>query len=325
MKLANPIYDTVFKYLMEDTEIARRFIGKIIDEEIVSLDLRPQENTVHTKKYDITILRFDFKAIIKLKKEERQDWDSEYKTVLIELQKAKKSKDIFRFRRYLGNNYLQRDEVVKADGTVEIVELPILTIYILGFPMPPIKTSAIKVNRVYTDLITNEVLDVQTEFIEKLTHDCYVILIKKLPPDSRTELERILQVFNQVYIVDDRKFLEIDKDITEGNELLEMMLNRLKEAATDANLIESIYIEEEVEEEIDEHIREKEDLREQNEDLREQNEGLQEQNEGLQEQNEGLQEQNEDLQDKVKEQLEEREELKRRIEELERKLKGKEE
>ncbi len=42
--IANPIYDVVFKYLMEDTEIAKLILSTIIDEEIESLDFLPQEN-----------------------------------------------------------------------------------------------------------------------------------------------------------------------------------------------------------------------------------------------------------------------------------------
>lgn len=44
MLIANPIYDTVFKYLMEQTSIAKGIIGSIIGENIVQLELQPQEN-----------------------------------------------------------------------------------------------------------------------------------------------------------------------------------------------------------------------------------------------------------------------------------------
>jgi hypothetical protein len=43
MIIANPIYDVVFKYLLEDIEIARELLSTILGEEIVSLNLRPQE------------------------------------------------------------------------------------------------------------------------------------------------------------------------------------------------------------------------------------------------------------------------------------------
>ncbi len=287
MKLANPIYDTVFKYLMEDMEIARRFLSQIIGEEIKKIELRPQEHTIKSKKHGVTILRFDFKATIQLKEQSpkskaaKKNWKPKYKTVLIELQKAKKPKDIERFRRYIGDNYKKKDVITDENGRVESVDLPIVTIYILGFPMPPIETSVLKINRVYTDLNTNKPLKVQTEFIEKLTHDCYAILIKKLPKESRSELERILQVFNQTYTLDsDNKFLEIKAELVEGNELLEIMSGRLKDAALDEEIIEGILLEQEVEEVIDQHIREKEELLE---NLKERDEKLIEQNKLIEE------------------------------------------
>ncbi len=296
MKLANPIYDTVFKYLMEDTEIARRLLSKIIGEEITKIEIRPQEHTYKTEKHDITVLRFDFKATIQLKEQSvkkktaKKNWQAKYKTVLIELQKAKKPKDIERFRRYLGDNYKKKDTITDSVGNIQSVDLPIVTIYILGYSIPPIKTSVLKINRVYVDLNTDEPLEVQTEFIEKLTHDCYAILIKKLPKESRSELEQILQIFNQTYILgSDKKFLEIKEDLLKSNDLLELMSGRLKEAATDEKIIEGILVEQEVEEVIDQHIREKEELKEENEELKGENKGLKG---GLKERDEKLKEQN---------------------------------
>ena len=296
MKLANPIYDTVFKYLMEDTEIARRLLSKIIGEEIVKIEVRPQEQTYKSEKHDITVLRFDFKATIQLKepvpknKTDKKSFQAKHKTVLIELQKAKKPKDIERFRRYLGENYKKKDTITDINGNIQSVDLPIVTIYILGYPIPPINTSVLKINRVYTDLNTNETLDMKTEFIEKLTHDCYAILIKKLPKESRSELEQVLQIFNQTYIIgSDKKFLEINEELLKSNELLELMSGRLKKAAADEKMIEAIWIEEEIEEVIDEHIRENEELKEENEGLKG---GLKERDEKLKERDEKLKEQN---------------------------------
>lgn len=62
MRLANPIYDVVFKYLMEDTEIARQLLGRIMDEEIVEIAVRPQESSIQSTKYSLAIYRLDFKA-----------------------------------------------------------------------------------------------------------------------------------------------------------------------------------------------------------------------------------------------------------------------
>ena len=67
MLIANPIYDVVFKYLLEDIEIARELLSTILGEEIVNLELKPQETATEHTSYSISIIRFDFKAIIKTK------------------------------------------------------------------------------------------------------------------------------------------------------------------------------------------------------------------------------------------------------------------
>ncbi len=147
MIIANPIYDVVFKYLMEDLEIARLFLSRIIGEDIVEVKLQPQEHTSRSERFEIIIFRLDFKAIIKTKEGIR-------KKVLIELQKGKTAGDIMRFRKYLGDNYRKEDTVQEPDPNA----LPIITIYFLGFRLKNIETSILKVNREYLDLVTGETL-----------------------------------------------------------------------------------------------------------------------------------------------------------------------
>jgi bifunctional ADP-heptose synthase (sugar kinase/adenylyltransferase) len=83
MNIANPIYDSAFKYLMEDNKIARMIIATIIGAEVVELVFSPQEHT-HTlngvAQQSFTLCRFDFSAKIKTQDGPR--------TVMIELQKA---------------------------------------------------------------------------------------------------------------------------------------------------------------------------------------------------------------------------------------------
>ena len=108
--IANPIYDAVFKYLLEDITIARELLSTILSVDIVDLTVKPQETIVKDEiSGEIKIFRLDFKAIVKLA-------DNEYKTVLIELQKAKKSHDISRFRVYLGENYKKGEDYVNDKG-----------------------------------------------------------------------------------------------------------------------------------------------------------------------------------------------------------------
>ena len=104
MQIANPIYDVVFKYLLEDAKVAKLLISSIIGEEIEELEFRPQEYTSDIDKSRIegnvgtlTVYRLDFNARIKNAEGSKQ--------VLIELQKAKFATDIMRFRNYLAGQY----------------------------------------------------------------------------------------------------------------------------------------------------------------------------------------------------------------------------
>ena len=261
MLIANPIYDVVFKYLMEDTEIARRLLSKITGEEIIEISVKPQEFAGRSDKFEVIILRLDFKATIKTKEGKR-------KKVLIELQKGKNSADIMRFRKYLGDNYRKEDtsETNKKKKTA----LPIITIYFLGFRLANVITSIMKVNREYIDLITDKKIETKEEFVEKLTHDSYIIQIPRLKKKVRNEIERVLKVFNQSYVTDgDKKTLEFSEKDFENDELLQLIASRLRKAATEEELLRKIEIEEEVENTIEQHIREKQELAEKNNELNE--------------------------------------------------------
>ena len=146
MIIANPLYDVVFKYLLEDIEIAKELLAAILGEDIVSIELKPQETLAESSR-GITILRFDFNAVIRNK-------DGEMHKVLLELQKAKQPMDIMRFRRYLGENYRKEDVFMNEDGTSVSQPLPIITIYFLGFSLQNIPSAIVKINRVYRDVVT---------------------------------------------------------------------------------------------------------------------------------------------------------------------------
>jgi hypothetical protein len=99
MLIANPIYDVVFKYMMEDNKVAKLFLGAILGTEITELEFKPQEITAlfpksespSEKAFPMQVLRLDFKATITHSNETKR-------LVLIELQKVKI--DTIRFRRY---------------------------------------------------------------------------------------------------------------------------------------------------------------------------------------------------------------------------------
>ena len=188
MIIANPIYDVVFKYLLEDAEIARDLLSTILGEEVVQLEFKPQETSTESSD-SIKILRLDFKAIIKKK-------DGSFFKVLIELQKSKQVFDVMRFRRYLGDNYRKEDQMIENDGIAVFRPLPIITIYFLGFLLNNVPSAVIKVKREYVDAVTEEILGVKDDFVELLTHDSYMIQVGRLTKESHGKLDRVMQIFS---------------------------------------------------------------------------------------------------------------------------------
>ncbi|WP_339133280.1 MAG: hypothetical protein WGN25_12350 [Candidatus Electrothrix sp. GW3-4] len=92
--------------------IAKLILSKILDQEIETLEFKPTE---FRKKIglNLTVFRIDFSAVI------RQE-DGSRKLVLIEIQKAKLPTDIMRFRKYLGGQYQDPNNVYPTeDGASE--------------------------------------------------------------------------------------------------------------------------------------------------------------------------------------------------------------
>jgi hypothetical protein len=213
MQIANPIYDVVFKYLLEDEAVAKLIVGTIIGEEIIKLDFLPQESTLYIDRVghrSLTVYRLDFSAKIKLP-------TGDYKQVLIEIQKAKLATDIMRFRRYLGEQYQDEANTYLAtiDEKKEITKqkaLPIVTIYFLGHSLEQTTAPVIKVARQYYDVTTGEKIRTREEFIESLTHDSYVIQIPHLHPDYQSEVEKLLMIFDQRWITTaDKRIMNLNE------------------------------------------------------------------------------------------------------------------
>jgi hypothetical protein len=207
MIIANPIYDVVFKRLMENDKVAKFFIGTLLEQTIENVEVKPQEFTYTDKLAGLAVFRLDFIATIKTE-------IGELKKVLIEIQKAKNPIDLMRFRNYLAEQYKKEDKINN-----ENVVLPITTIYILGFKLPEIESPCIRVARNYTDLINKTTIFQKSEFVEKLTHDCFVVQVERITDRYQTRLDKLLSVFEQKNFTDDK---EITKNFTHNPDLDEL-------------------------------------------------------------------------------------------------------
>ena len=114
--IANPIYDVVFKYLLEDKEIAMGLLSVILGEEIIDITINPQEMTNDNQADDdpkpLSFYRIDFAATIRRK-------DGTLKKILIELQKSKIESNVRRFRKYLGDQYIRFESEKLSDGSIK--------------------------------------------------------------------------------------------------------------------------------------------------------------------------------------------------------------
>ena len=193
MIIANPIFDIVFKRMMENERVAKFFIGTLLGQVIETVEVKPQEFTYTDALAGLAVFRLDFIATIKTE-------TGEHRKVLIEIQKARNQIDLMRFRNYLAEQY-KKEEIVNNEKVV----LPITTIYILGFKLPEIETPCIKVERNYNDLVSNKIIDKKSDFVEKLTHDCFIVQVDRITNSYSTKLEKLLSLFEQHHFIDDKK------------------------------------------------------------------------------------------------------------------------
>jgi len=238
MQIANPIYDVVFKYLLEDKKVAKLLLSAILEKEVIDIEFMPQEYSTNIEEKSITIYRLDFKAKIKM--------NNEYKLVLIELQKAKFFTDIMRFRKYLGKQYANENNYIEVDGIKKA--LPIITIYFIGYTLDKKLKNIpiIYVKRNYIDKSTNKVINTQSEFIESLTHDSIIIQIEAIKKKKqKTLLEKVLSIF------DNKKVHTISINEKDYPKRYQPIIRRLIKAVSDEIILQTMDVEDEIIEELE--------------------------------------------------------------------------
>lgn len=235
MIIANPIYDVIFKMLMENERIAKFFIGTILNVKIERIDMRSQEFTHQGKFQDIKILRLDFVATIQTAQGSKK--------VLIEVQKSHKTTDLTRFRKYLGQQYAQTEV------------LPIVSIYVLGFNLPNVESACVKIERSYFDCIGSKVLNARHSFVEGLTHDSYFIQTRRIIGRPKTVLDKLLSIFEQNNFVESDTETRKTYNYEVDNEDLSLIIGTLRQAGESAEVQEALQNEAEAWRTIEEHVK----------------------------------------------------------------------
>lgn len=238
IQIANPIYDSVFKYLMEDERIAKTLLSVLLKKEVVAVEMRRNEYTNGVRD-NISVFRIDFGAHVK-------EPDGTIRLVLIELQKTWLETETLRFRQYLGAQY-SNPENVPSENNKDGYAIPMVAIYLLGHRVGDINVPVLYVKHKAYDYDGNVVTDgIPDPFVESLIHDSIIVQIPLLHGQVNNRLEKVLSVFDQSQKNgSDRHVLNVNDTPFDDDDDMQYLLRRLLMAAANAQLRQEMNVEDE--------------------------------------------------------------------------------
>ena len=238
--VANPIYDSVFKYIMEDERIAKTILSALLKKEVVHVTVRPHEYC-NTTRDTLSMFRIDFAATVR----EKEGNEIKDRIVLIELQKTWLNTETLRFRQYLGAQYNNKNNIREADE--KGFAYPMVAVYLLGHKVGNIKEPIVYVNHDVFDYNGNVVAEGNTEpFVESLTHNSIIVQIPRLQGNVNNRLEKVLSVFDQTNVEGDtQQVLKIDEDKYADDNDMMYVLHKLTAAAANSEMRQDMNVEDE--------------------------------------------------------------------------------
>ena len=294
--VANPIYDCVFKFLMEDERIAKTVLSALLKKEVVSVEMRRHEHPNVTRD-KISMFRIDFAAQVK-------EDDGTVRLILIELQKTWVDTETLRFRRYLAAQYNAEENMVK-DGELKGYAVPMISVYLLGHRVGDIDKAVVYVTHNAFDY-DGKVVEggMQDPFINSLIHDSIIVQIPLLHGKINNRLDRVLSVFDQSQRdAKNQQIVCLDEKEYAGDSDMMYILHRLGLAAMDADVRQEMNDEDEfysvLEARDTQVMKLNEQLTEKRRQLNEKNAQLNEKNAQLNEKNAQLNEQKVQLSEKT--------------------------
>ena len=247
VRVFNPIYDTVFKYLVEDERVAKILLGGILDKKIESVSMKSNDHIITTPD-DLKLLRIDFAATI-------INDDGSKEVATIELQKAFEEEEVMRFRKYMGlqisseNNAVKFIKTKRKKKTFEILKpLPIYCIYILGHKLGEgYEKALIKTKIALIDQNGDEVKNNgKNDFLNAMLINIAIVQIPFLPLKPKVHIEKLLSIFDQRYKDKNQKiYIELNDNASYGEEY-EVLINRLLKGTINDQLRGDLDFEEEM-------------------------------------------------------------------------------
>ena len=294
VQIANPIYDSVFKYMMQNQKVCMILLGALLNRDIVDVKIINNE-LIRADLKKFAVLRLDFLAKIK-------NPDGSYEMVSIELQKAEKSTEIVRFRRYLARLYdteaNQTETIATKNRKGKLVQVQketpihIVAIYILGHSLDGVDEPVIYYSPQATNASGEIIKNVGLiPFFRYLSHDSIVVQIPYLRKNARTRVEEFLEIFDQSNVMPDNEHFLLLDNFDNKPEGYNLVVRQLASAAADKQVKTTMMFEDEFAEDLENWTELEEIVEEQKEKLAQQKEIVEDQKAKLAQQKELVEDQ----------------------------------
>lgn len=200
--IANPIYNSVFKHLMNDLAIAKLLLSALLKKEVVELETCPHDFDT----MQISLFRIDF--LVKVRESDGLEY-----LILVKLQKSRLASDSLHATHYLGMPYLQGEgaENWKSEkGEKGSCGLAVVSIYLLDYLFDGLPDPVVYVHRNYLDYENNPVPNAHL-FMDVHIPDTVIVQIPLITGHHRNHLEQLLMLFDQAYCQPQTKrYLQVD-------------------------------------------------------------------------------------------------------------------
>ena len=229
ISVANPIYDSVFKFLMDDERIAKTVLSALLKKEVLSVEMRKHEHPNITRD-KLSMFRIDFAARVR-------ENDGSTQLILIELQKTWLDTETLRFRRYLAAQY-NAEENIQKQGEYQGYALPMVAVYLLGHRVGDIDKPVVYVGHKALDYDGKEVKNGEKDpFISSLIHDSIIVQIPLLHGKINNRLDKVLSVFDQSQRTEEsQQIINLEENLYKDDPEMMQIIHRLSLATMSAEV-----------------------------------------------------------------------------------------
>ncbi len=238
LSVANPIYDSVFKFLMEDKRIAKTVLSALLKKKVASVEMRRHEHT-NTTRDNLSMFRIDFAAKV-------EEADGSQRLILIELQKTWLETETLRFRQYLAAQYNAQENMQETSDRKKY-GVPMVAVYLLGHRVGDIDKPVVYANHDIYDYDGVKVENGKKDpFINSLIHDSIIVQLPLLHGKINNRLDKVLSLFDQTRRdPQNRQVININEDAYNDDDDMLYIVHRLTMAAANAELRQEMNVEDE--------------------------------------------------------------------------------